>query len=127
MGTIESWKQKVKQLNNEIYALYLAYKDLRTPLYAKIFIALVVGYAFSPIDLIPDPIPVLGYLNEAILLPLDVILARKMIPAEVLAETRQKARKAMISPSPQSRQSVWQSGGGAVSSSGVYLPRIRVF
>lgn len=60
---------KAGELNAELYALYLAYKDPRTPFHAKAFAALVVGYAFSPIDLIPDPIPVLGYIDDAILLP----------------------------------------------------------
>ena len=62
MGIIGGLKRKVGELNAELYALYLAYRDSRTPLYAKLFVALVVGYAFSPIDLIPDSIPVLGYL-----------------------------------------------------------------
>ncbi|MGB3683383.1 MAG: YkvA family protein [Rubrobacteraceae bacterium] len=86
-------KQKVGQFNNEIHALWLAYKDPRTPLYAKVFAALVAGYALSPIDLIPDPIPVLGYLDDAVLLPLGVILARRMIPDEVLSECRDRARE----------------------------------
>lgn len=92
-GIIENLKRKVGELNAEIYALYLAYKDPRTPLYAKLFAALVVGYAFSPIDLIPDPIPVLGYLDDALLVPLGVVLARKMIPEDVLVESRRKARE----------------------------------
>jgi uncharacterized membrane protein YkvA (DUF1232 family) len=68
---IERWKQKAKQLKIEIYAIYLAYKDPRVPWYARIFAACVVGYAFSPIDLIPDPIPILGYLDDLILIPLN--------------------------------------------------------
>ena len=63
------------------------------PWYAKLFAALVVGYAFSPIDLIPDPIPVLGYLDDLILVPLGVALAVRMIPEDVLSESRQKARE----------------------------------
>ena len=77
----------------ETYALYLAYRDPRVPWYARAFAALVVGYAFSPIDLIPDPIPVLGYLDDLILVPLGIALAVRMIPAEVLAEHRLKARE----------------------------------
>ncbi len=69
MEFFENWKQRAKQLKIETYALYLAYKDPRTPWYAKIFAACVVGYAFSPIDLIPDPIPILGYLDDLILVP----------------------------------------------------------
>ncbi len=90
---IESWKRKAKELKVQVYALYLAYKDPRVPRYAKIFAACVVGYAFSPIDLIPDPIPVLGYLDDLVIVPLGVALAVKMIPADVLAECQEQARE----------------------------------
>jgi uncharacterized membrane protein YkvA (DUF1232 family) len=63
------------------------------PLYARVLAACVVGYAFSPIDLIPDPIPVLGYLDDLVLIPLGIALAIKMIPDPVLAECREKARQ----------------------------------
>ena len=84
---IENWKIRAKGLKTEVYTLYLAYKDPRTPWYARIFAAVVVGYAFSPIDLIPDPIPILGYLDDLVLIPLGAYLAVKMIPAEVMAES----------------------------------------
>ena len=87
------WKRWAERLKSETYALYLAYKDPRVPLHAKLFAALVVGYAFSPLDLIPDPIPVLGYLDDLILIPLGVALAVRMIPENVLSESRQEARK----------------------------------
>ena len=87
------WKWWAGRLKSETYALYLAYRDPRVPPYAKLFAALVVGYAFSPIDLIPDSIPVLGYLDDLILVPLGVALAVRMIPEEVLSECRQKARE----------------------------------
>jgi uncharacterized membrane protein YkvA (DUF1232 family) len=93
MRLVENIKRKVGRLNEEIFALWLAYKDPRTPLHAKVFAAAVAGYALSPIDLIPDPIPVLGYVDDAILLPLGVVLARRMIPDEVLSECRERARK----------------------------------
>ena len=86
------WKRWAGQLKSETYALYLAYRDPRVPLHAKLFAALVVGYAFSPIDLIPDSIPVLGYLDDLLLVPLGVALAVRMIPEDVLSESRQKAR-----------------------------------
>ena len=95
MTAIERWKQRARQLKLETYAIYLAYKDPRTPWYARIFAACVVGYAFSPIDLIPDPIPVLGYLDDLVLVPLGVALALRMIPQTVLAECREKARTAI--------------------------------
>ncbi len=87
-------KRWAGRLKAEVHALYLAYRDPRVPLHARIFAAIVVGYAFSPIDLIPDPIPVLGYLDDLVLVPLGVALAIRMIPAPVLAECREKARAA---------------------------------
>jgi uncharacterized membrane protein YkvA (DUF1232 family) len=87
------WKRWAGQLKSETYALYLAYRDPRVPLHAKLFAALVVGYAFCPIDLIPDSIPVLGYLDDLLLVPLGVALAVRMIPEDVLSESRQKARE----------------------------------
>jgi uncharacterized membrane protein YkvA (DUF1232 family) len=89
------WKQRARQLKTETYALYLAYRDPRTPWYARVFAACIVGYAFSPIDLIPDPIPVLGYLDDLVLVPLGITLAIKMIPPAVLAECRQQAQALM--------------------------------
>jgi uncharacterized membrane protein YkvA (DUF1232 family) len=93
MKLLERLKRWAGRLKVETYALYLAYRDPRVPWYARAFAALVVGYAFSPIDLIPDPIPVIGYLDDLILVPLGIALAIRMIPAEVLAECREKARE----------------------------------
>jgi uncharacterized membrane protein YkvA (DUF1232 family) len=104
---IEAWKQRARQLGVETYAIYLAYKDPRTPWYARVFAACVVGYAFSPIDLIPDPIPVLGYLDDLILVPVGVALALKMIPQAVLAECREKAQAAM----GQGKPTNWAAAG----------------
>jgi uncharacterized membrane protein YkvA (DUF1232 family) len=92
---LEEWRRWAGRLKAETYALYLAYGDPRVPLHAKLFAALVVGYAFSPIDLIPDPIPILGYLDDLVLVPLGVALAVRMIPEEVLSESRQRAREMM--------------------------------
>jgi uncharacterized membrane protein YkvA (DUF1232 family) len=103
----ESWKQKARLLKQEIYALYLAYRDPRVPLHAKIFAACVVGYAFSPIDLIPDPIPILGYLDDLVLIPLGISLAIKMIPNEVMAESRVKASQVLEQGKPVS----WVAAG----------------
>lgn len=85
-------RQWARRLKTEVYALYLAFKDPRVPWYARAFVAVVVGYAFSPIDLIPDPIPVLGYLDDIILLPLGIALAIRMIPADVLSDCRENVR-----------------------------------
>jgi len=97
---LESWKARARHLKRETYALYLAYRDPRTPWYAKVFSALVVGYAFSPIDLIPDPIPVLGYLDDLILIPLGIALALKMIPPIVMDDCREQARLTMEQGKP---------------------------
>lgn len=97
---IDRWKQWAKHLKIEVYALYLAYRDPRTPWYAKVVAACVVGYAFSPIDLIPDPIPVLGYLDDLVLVPLGVMLALKLVPPGVMAECRAKAQEVMRQGKP---------------------------
>jgi uncharacterized membrane protein YkvA (DUF1232 family) len=89
---INQLKRRAKQLEIEIYALYFAYRDPRVPWYARFFIACVVGYAFSPIDLIPDFIPVIGYLDDLILVPLGIKVALSMIPGNVLIECREKAQ-----------------------------------
>lgn len=89
--SVEKWRRRAGRLKAETYALYLAYRDPRTPLHAKLFAALVVGLAFSPIDLIPDFIPVLGYLDDLVVVPLGAALAMRMIPPEVLSESRDRA------------------------------------
>ena len=82
---------------------YAAYRDPRVPWYARVFAMCVVAYAFSPIDLIPDPIPVLGYLDDLILLPPGIKLALSMIPAEVMAESRVKAQEIIRQGKPVNR------------------------
>ncbi len=89
---LDGWKHRARQLKMEVYVLYLAYRDPRVSWPARIFAACVVAYAFSPLDLIPDPIPVLGYLDDLVLIPLGIVLARKMIPADVMTECRERAR-----------------------------------
>ncbi len=100
MRTRDRWKARARRLKAEVYALYLAYKDPRVPWYARLVAACVVGYAFSPIDLIPDPIPLLGYLDDLVLVPLGVALAIQLIPPRVLAECRQQAREALERDKP---------------------------
>lgn len=101
--SIEDWKQQAKKLKVETYALYLAYRDKRVPLSARIFAGVVVGYAFSPIDLIPDFIPVLGYLDDLILIPLGITIALSMIPENVMAESREKAQEIINQGKPVNR------------------------
>ena len=88
----KSWKLKAKALKQEVYALSLAAKDSRVPWYAKVFAVLIMGYVLSPIDLIPDFIPVIGYVDDFILVPMGIILLIKMIPKEVMEECREKAK-----------------------------------
>lgn len=87
---LEKIKSRARALKNEAFAVYLAAKDPRTPWYAKALIYFVVAHTFSPIDLIPDFIPVLGYLDDLIITPGGLWLAVRMIPPEVLAEAREK-------------------------------------
>lgn len=100
-------RDRLKNLRKEIplqsYALYLACRDPRTPWYAKALAAAVAAYAFSPIDLIPDFIPVLGYLDDLLIVPLGISLAIRLIPAAVLESCREQARQRMAKGTPTSR------------------------
>ena len=111
MKLIDAWKQRASELKVDTYAVWLAYKDPRVPWYARVFAACVVGYAFSPIDLIPDPIPVLGYLDDLVLIPLGIALALRMIPPDVMGECREKAKKAMSEGKPTN----WKAAGAIVT------------
>ena len=93
MRILKKLKDKAKALKTEVIAIYLSMRDSRTPVIAKIMILLTISYAFSPIDLIPDFIPILGYLDDLIILPLMITASIKLIPKEVLAECRIKAKE----------------------------------
>jgi len=84
-------KSRTKKLKTDIPAIFLALKDKDTPIIAKMFAGITVAYALSPIDLVPDFIPVLGYLDDVILLPMLVALTIKFIPEEVLERNRKQA------------------------------------
>lgn len=101
MTVLTDLEKRVRQLKTETVALYLAARHPDTPWSAKIFVAGVAAYAFSPIDLIPDFIPVVGYLDDLILIPLGIAIAIKLVPAPVLAECRASA--ALRSDKPVSR------------------------
>jgi uncharacterized membrane protein YkvA (DUF1232 family) len=100
---LEAWRRRARQLSAQTYTLYLAYRHPRTPWYAKVFAALIVGYVFSPIDPIPDFIPGVGLLDEMVVVPIGVLIAAKMIPPDVLAECREKAREVAKGEKPVSR------------------------
>ena len=89
---IESLKVKARQLKEELDALRLCAKDPRVPWYARAFAFFILGYILSPIDLIPDFIPVIGYLDDIVLVPLGIVCLIKMIPENVLDECRKKAK-----------------------------------
>lgn len=91
-------KEKAKKLKTDIPAIFLALKDNETPIFAKILAEITVAYALSPIDLIPDFIPVFGYLDDVILLPMLVTLTIKFIPQDVLEKNRRQA------------EGMWQDG-----------------
>ena len=103
---IEKIKNNILKLKKEILALFLAYKKKETPLYAKIIIGIVVGYALSPIDLIPDFIPILGYLDDLLILPLGIALAIKLVPKDILSECRFEAENMPNSILPKN----WKAG-----------------
>ena len=91
MTLLERWKGRARALKREALVMYLALHDPRTPWYAKALAACVVAYGLSPIDLIPDPIPVLGYLDDLILLPVAIWFVRRLIPLAVLEDSRRRA------------------------------------
>jgi uncharacterized membrane protein YkvA (DUF1232 family) len=91
----QRWKQWAHRLKTETYALYYAYKDPRVPWYAKLLAAFVVAHTLSPIDLIPDFIPILGYVDDLIITPLGLALVLRMIPEKVMMDARQKAALSM--------------------------------
>ena len=111
MKVLEGWKQRARQLRVETYAIWLAYRDPRVPWYARVFAACVVGYAFSPIDLVPDPIPILGYLDDLVLVPLGIALALRMIPENVMVECREMADAAMREGKPAN----WKAAAAVVT------------
>ena len=92
---LRTWARLIRR---DVHALYGASRDPRVPWYAKAVAVVIAGYALSPIDLIPDFIPVLGYLDEVILLPLGILLVVRLIPPEVMAEHRARAASAQERP-----------------------------
>jgi len=91
-------KERAKKLKMDIPAIFLALKDKETPMVAKVFAGITVAYALSPIDLVPDVIPVLGYLDDVLLLPMFVALTIKFIPKDVLERSRKQS------------ESIWKDG-----------------
>src|SRR3979411_3001331 len=115
LSRIKSWAQRLKR---DSHAIYLASRDARVPWYAKALAIAVAGYALSPIDLIPDFIPVIGYLDDLVIVPLGIWATRSLIPGDGWAESRVIAR---TTERPRSRGGaiaivvVWIAGGAALT------------
>lgn len=92
-STLTKLKNYARKLKQNLLVLYLSYKDNRVPWYAKLVAICVVAYAFSSIDLIPDFIPILGNLDDLIIVPLGISLALRLIPPYIIEENREKAEK----------------------------------
>ncbi len=108
MKLLPKLKEQASRLKSELHALWLAYSDPRTPWLARLLIVCIIAYALSPIDLIPDPIPVIGHLDDLILLPIGIALAIRMIPDSVMADCRERARQANFD-----KPSQWKWTGAA--------------
>ena len=94
---MKQWRQKARELKRETYALYYVCKDSRTPWYVKVLASFAIAYALSPIDLIPDFIPILGLLDDLILLPLAIMLILKLIPPDIMDDSRRRAETKIAS------------------------------
>jgi uncharacterized membrane protein YkvA (DUF1232 family) len=103
MKLLQKLREKARHLNTEIYALYLAYKHPQVSWAAKIIIAITIGYALSPIDLIPDFVPVFGFLDDLLIVPAGIALSVRLIPVSVLQECRAKALELFQSNKPKLR------------------------
>jgi uncharacterized membrane protein YkvA (DUF1232 family) len=100
---ISRLKDRAAALTREVYALTIAARDPRVPWYAKVVMGLVLAYALSPIDLIPDFVPVLGYLDDLIIIPLGITIAVRMVPAQVMTDARKQAEELARQGKPVSR------------------------
>lgn len=103
MAILTPLRERARHLKAETFALYLAARHTATPWYAKLMVAAIVAYALSPIDLIPDFVPILGYLDDLVLIPLGVTLAIRMIPPAVMSECRARAQEVIASGKAVSR------------------------
>jgi uncharacterized membrane protein YkvA (DUF1232 family) len=100
---LERLREQARRLKAQTYAIYLVARDPRTPWFAKLLAAIVVGYALSPIDLIPDFIPVLGYLDDLLLIPLGLWLVVRLVPEAVLADAQERAASMIENELPPAR------------------------
>jgi uncharacterized membrane protein YkvA (DUF1232 family) len=103
MRSISGWLARTRRFQQQALALYMALRDSRTPLFSKMLAVMAVAYAISPVDLLPDPVPLLGMVDDALLVPLGLWLAARMIPAEVMADCR-----AELAARRQARRGFWR-------------------
>jgi uncharacterized membrane protein YkvA (DUF1232 family) len=103
---LEAWKRWARTIKRDAHALYLASRDPRVPWYAKAIAIAVAAYAASPMDLIPDFIPVIGYLDDLIIVPLGIALVIRLIPPEIMAEHRALATAAQDRPASRTAAAV---------------------
>ncbi|HZT07220.1 MAG TPA: YkvA family protein [Chloroflexota bacterium] len=118
---IDALRRRARSIKRDTYALYLACRDPRTPWYVRALTAAVVAYAISPIDLIPDFIPVVGYLDDLILVPVGLALAVRMIPGPVMADCRERASGATERPTSRAAAAVVVCIWAAAAALCVYL------
>src|SRR5512133_1692601 len=100
MSGLNSLKQRARLLQRDTLAVWYASRDKRTPWYARLLAVVVAAYALSPVDLIPDFIPILGYLDDLILIPAGIALTLRLIPPDVMAAARFKAESSLSNPNP---------------------------
>lgn len=116
---LDKLRRRARALKVETLALYHVARDPRVPWYARLFVGLVVAYALSPIDLIPDFVPVLGYLDDLILIPLGIALALRMVPREVLDDCRARAERDARRPSSRAAMlaiiAIWLASAAIVA------------
>ena len=114
-GAVRDWARAIKR---DVVALWYAARDPRVPWYAKVLATCVVAYALSPIDLIPDFLPVLGYLDDLVIVPLGIVAAVKLVPAGLMAEFRERASRAPLRPQSYAGAifvaAAWIAGGVAI-------------
>lgn len=121
LPSLSKLKVRANRLKVDTYGLYFAARDPRTPWYARLLVAGVVAYALSPVDLIPDFIPVVGYLDDLLLLPLGIALAVRLVPDRVLCDSRVRAREVLETNQPTSRVagivivSIWLAVAGLLA------------
>lgn len=118
---IEALKERARAIKRDTYTLYLACRDPRTPWYAKALAAAVAGYALSPIDLIPDFVPVFGYLDDLIIVPAGILLVTRLIPPLVMAEARERASHQTNRPSSRAGGAIVVGIWFLVAAVAVYL------